>query len=332
LAWFDEWGEERVWPRSIVVPSSKTRQLISFYFFWMGPMFRRLSEWLDLVNRVREHYRKAFGRYPSLFRPKSFGEKMQWRKLFDKNDLFTVFSDKFLVRSYVEERGFGAHLIPVLWVGDDLEQLAFSALNPPFVVKATHGWQQTIFVRNSQFDVDTIKAEANGWLGRCHGVTRLEPGYLRVPHRFIVERLLTCSDGRPPAEYKLFVFDGVAQVINCIITEPDRSSRSSFHRSNWERLAWQGLRTPLPGDPPKPTNLQTMIDLAEGLGRDLDHVRVDLYDCDGKIYVGELTVYSWSGWNNLKPQAADVELGSFWKIRSPTSRAWKAIAFSSWGS
>ncbi len=298
-------------------------------------MFRRVRQfcdWLDRIHCVRERYRRKFYRYPSLLRPKSFGEKMQWRKLFDDNPLFTVFSDKSQSRSYVEERGFGAHLIPVLWVGSDLDQLDLHALPLPYVIKSAHGWQQTIFVRDSNFDAAAIKDQLKGWLKYCHGTRNLEPGYLKVPRRIIVESLLDCADGRPPAEYKLFVFDGVAQVINCIITEPDRTSRSSFHRTNWERLPWRGHRTPLEGYPPKPPNLQTMIDVAEGLGRDLDHVRVDLYDCDGKIYVGEITIYSWGGWKNLKPEIADVELGSYWNIRSPASRAWQAVAYSSWGS
>jgi len=295
------------------------------------PMFLRLSDWLDRIHKVREHYRKKFGSYPNLFRPKSFGEKMQWRKLFDNNALFTVFSDKYEVRSYVEERGFGEHLVPVLWVGDDLEQLHLHALSPPFVIKSTHGWHQTIIVRDSEFDAEAIKTEIGGWLKHCHGSNEVEPGYLKVPRRIIVEKLLMSTDGRPPNEYKLFVFDGVVQVINRIVTEHDRSAHSSFHRKNWERLAWRGHRNPLEGNAPQPENLQTMIDIAEGLGRGLDHVRVDLYDCDGRIYVGEITIYSWSGWNNLKPETADTELGSYWTIKSPASRAWQAVTRSSWG-
>src|SRR5690606_20361837 len=111
----------------------------------------------------------------------------------------------------------------------------------------------------------------------------------------------------------------------------DRTAQSSFHRKNWERLQWQGHRTPLKEDPAKPAQLELMIDIAETLGHGLDHVRVDLYECRGKIYVGEITIYSWGGKNNLKPQAADIELGSYWKIKSPAARAVRAIAFTTWG-
>lgn len=294
-------------------------------------MFRRLGDWLNRISLVRELYRRKFGRYPRLFRPASFGEKMQWRKLFDTNELFTVFSDKFQVRSFIEERGFGAHLVPVLWLGDDLEKLDLTTIGLPFVIKSTHGWKQTIIVDQPGYDADAIKTEISGWLRHCHGSLSIEPGYLKVPRRIIVERLLTVEDGRPPIEYKLFVFDGVVRVINSIVTGKDRKSRSSFHRKNWERLPWLGRRTPLQDDPPQPRDLQTMLDIAEALGRDLDHVRVDLYACRGEIFVGEITIYSWGGWNNLKPETADVELGSFWKVRSPTARAWHAIAFSTWG-
>jgi hypothetical protein len=294
-------------------------------------MFWRLSDWLIRILKVRRFYRKAFGRAPSLFSPKSFGEKMQWRKLFDNNELFTVFSDKLRVRSFIAERGFGAHLVPVRWSGENVEDLDLSTIPLPFVIKSTHGWHQTIIVTDSNFDAAAIKSEIKDWLLHCHGTRTFEPGYLNVPRRLIVEELLTRENGQPPVEYKLFVFDGVVHVINTIVTETDRTAQSSFHRRTWDRLEWQGHRAPLKGDPPKPGNLRAMIDMAEGLGRGLDHVRVDLYECRGQIYVGEITIYSWRGGNNLKPEKADIELGSYWKINSPATRAMRAIAFSSWG-
>ena len=48
------------------------------------------------------------------------------------------------------------------------------------------------------------------------------------------------------------------------------------------------VATPLP---PRPANLDRMMDMARELGRDTDMVRVDLYDVDGQVYFGELTPY-----------------------------------------
>jgi hypothetical protein len=56
-------------------------------------------------------------------------------------------------------------------------------------------------------------------------------------------------------------------------------------------------------------------------GRGLDHVRVDLYDTDDHIYVGELTLYSWSGLMFFTSEEPDRALGSCWKLRWPLLRA-----------
>jgi TupA-like ATPgrasp len=68
-----------------------------------------------------------------------------------------------------------------------------------------------------------------------------------------------------------------------------------------------------------------MIDIAERLGADFDHVRVDLYDCDDVIYVGELTLYSHSGLYVAKPDEADLILGKSWPLKSPARRALRAV-------
>lgn len=53
-----------------------------------------------------------------------------------------------------------------------------------------------------------------------------------------------------------------------------------------------------------------MLEYAECLSEDFPHVRVDLYNVDGKIYFGELTFYHASGYQKFIPDAFDFELGN----------------------
>ena len=57
-----------------------------------------------------------------------------------------------------------------------------------------------------------------------------------------------------------------------------------------------------------------MLKLVEKLSKPFDHVRVDLYNLNGKIYFGELTHYPLSGMG--KPNSVNFELGRHWKIKS----------------
>ena len=43
----------------------------------------------------------------------------------------------------------------------------------------------------------------------------------------------------------------------------------------------------------------------------MPHVRVDLYDIDGRIYFGEYTFYHMSGFQPFKPEEWDYTFGSW---------------------
>ena len=59
----------------------------------------------------------------------------------------------------------------------------------------------------------------------------------------------------------------------------------------------------------KSKNYEEMVEIARKLSADFPHVRVDLYNIDGKIYFGELTFYDGSGYFHYDPDEFDFEMG-----------------------
>ena len=57
-----------------------------------------------------------------------------------------------------------------------------------------------------------------------------------------------------------------------------------------------------------------MIRLAEKLAEDFDFIRVDMYNIDGRLYVGELTCYPGGGQIRWIPREYDYWLGSMWRL------------------
>jgi hypothetical protein len=55
-----------------------------------------------------------------------------------------------------------------------------------------------------------------------------------------------------------------------------------------------------------------MIEIAELLGSEIDHIRVDLYDVEGRIVFGELTNYSAAGRQKYNPESFNFEIGKSW--------------------
>lgn len=62
-----------------------------------------------------------------------------------------------------------------------------------------------------------------------------------------------------------------------------------------------------------PKNFKNMVDIAKKLCEGFEHVRVDLYNIDGKIYFGEMTFTNGSGFETITPEEYDYKLGELWK-------------------
>jgi hypothetical protein len=197
----------------------------------------------DIV-RILKRYRRAHGRYPSLFRPQRFSEKIQWRKLFDPSPLYSVFCDKLACRDFIEARLGPGHLPPLLWSGDDPAALPLERLPVPFVVKCAHGSGMNVFVDDpTRADFVGIRAKLAAWQAQNFGRALQEPGYVPVPPRLLVEAMLTEDDGALPAGYKLFLFDGRVELIMVRINDGPDSHRAPTSASMLRSI---GGRCPRP--------------------------------------------------------------------------------------
>lgn len=296
-------------------------------FEWVLP--RRIREWLAAIDRVKAMYRAHSGREPSIFVPRRFTEKMQWRKLFDLNPLFAVFCDKYESHRYVAERLGPGMQADIYFIGDDPATVPLDTLPRPFVLKSTHACEHVAVVKVGEvIDEEALREKMRGWLSVNHGSTMMEPGYENIRHRLIVEEFLGDPDGEPFQERKIFCFDGKARFIESVaVTGPQRLRQTQFHTADWTRLYWKTLREPYPGVMLRPPRLDDMIATAERLAAGFDFLRIDLYDGGDRFWVGEVTPYSWSGLVNYTPDEADTVLGCAWRLRSKHYRAAFAILF-----
>jgi len=64
-----------------------------------------------------------------------------------------------------------------------------------------------------------------------------------------------------------------------------------------------------------PVNFEKMKELATILSDGFSHVRVDLYNVDGKVYFGEMTFTNGSGMDPIIPEQYDKVLGDMWKLK-----------------
>ena len=265
----------------------------------------------DLVFAVR-HYRHAHGVYPRLLRPRTLNEKILRRKMFDHRPLFTTFADKYAVRNFVAER-LGPEILPRLhYVTTDPATIPFDSLPQKFVVKPTHGSGWVRVVRDKDaIDRQELIRTCERWLGSSYYEFLRERGYKDVPRRIMIEEFIDDGSGDTPTDYKFFTFHGKVHLIQ-IDTSRFSGHRRSMYDPQWRdtgtRVNYDRIEVPLP----RPANLELLLQTAAVLGRDLDFVRVDLYDVGSRIYFGEMTPTPGCGALRFEPELMDYRLGTYW--------------------
>lgn len=283
----------------------------------------RVNSKLGLYNNMDdkkfiEKMFKATMDYPlNLENPKSFNEKLQWLKLYDRNPLYTKLVDKYEVREYISEKIGEDYLIPLLGVWDDPEDIDFDSLPNKFVLKCNHnsGLGMCICTDKSKIDIKKVKNELKSGLAQNYYLNGREWPYKNVSRKIICEKYMTDETGKNLRDYKFYCFDGKPKIVGIYQDRnSDKETTGDFFDMNFE---WVDLKFGMPNalnKPQKPQKFQEMIKIAEILSEGMPEVRVDLYISNNKIYFGELTFFDGGGFDKIEPLEWDYKLGSWIKL------------------
>ncbi|MEA5446114.1 ATP-grasp fold amidoligase family protein [Gammaproteobacteria bacterium AB-CW1] len=272
----------------------------------------------------RRRFKRDVGYWPRLRRPRSYNEKIVWRKLFDRNPQLARVTDKWLLRGYaIEQLGrerAEEHLVPLYGLYNKPEAMTEADLARPCVIKPTHSSGRVmLFPEGLDRDIGEVRERVAHWLAEpAHRIRHHEWAYSQLKPRVMVEAWLEGENGQPPPDYKFLVFGGRTRLIQVHQDRFGNHCRSEFDR-DWRFLEVDGDGRG--SDPlPCPERYPEMLALAERLAQPFDFMRVDLYLVGGRIYLGELTAYPGSGRRCFDPSQFDFELGRHWRLPGPGVR------------
>lgn len=266
--------------------------------------------YLKILFYVRMRYRL------NLDNPKSFNEKLQWLKLYDRDPAYTSMVDKYAVRHYIKEKIGEEYLIPLLGVWNSFDEIDFNKLPNQFVLKCTHDSGGVVICKNkNNFNIEIARKKINKSLKRNFYFHTREWPYKDIEPKIICEQYMVDESEKELKDYKFMCFNGQTK---CLFVCKNRNSESGlnvdFYDMEWRPMPFERHYPNSGTSTPKPKTFNKMIELAEVLSKGIPFLRVDFYEVEGKIYFGELTFYPGSGYEEFTPKHYDYKLGSWLEL------------------
>jgi hypothetical protein len=307
--------------------SPKMIDVLIFLLVYLWVMVKYPDQ-VDFYN----HWNRTTKLPPHPVIPRCINDKFLWRKLFDHNPEFTTISDKLAVKDWVVNENIEVSTAKTLWWGYDARQIPPDILSGDVVVKANHGWNMNIIIRQGNFDHDDLVEKANGFLHQNHGAEHMQWGYLNVPRKLFVEEYLS-TDENPVIELKYYTFGSRLERLIVIydrfgkiaadVWMPDENG--IFYLTD-EKSDVSKIQRRLP----LPPSAERAEKIARKIGSRFDHMRVDIYTNGQEIWLSELTIYSLAGHIPKYGEDLDVQMNAAWDIRnswflSTPQKGWRAL-------
>lgn len=287
-------------------PSEVAKIVLTNYFTWLPDKI-----YLSLL------YRCFMGKFPNLAKPKTFCEKIQWLKLYNRKLEYTTMVDKYAVKKYVADRIGEQHIIPLLGVWDRPEDIDYDTLPNQFVLKTSQGGGgvSIIFCKDKdKFDKGKAALELRQML-KCDIYRSMrEWPYKNASRKIIAEPFMVDETGCELRDYKVLNFNGEPKYI-----EVD-SGRFGKHTRNIYDTEWNLLDISIGyvSDHSivinKPKQLDKMLEFARIFSKGIPFLRTDFYVINDQIYFGELTFFQRSGFTKFWPSELDIKLGELIKL------------------
>ena len=254
----------------------------------------------------------------NLDNPKTIQDKINWLKLFDSTPLKTRCADKILVHEYCKEKLGEDICIPIIKTYNKAEDIKWDELPDQFVIKCNHGSGMNIIVKDKKkLDKGAARAKLAKWLK--HDFTfdnGYEMHYHNIKRKILAEKFM--SDGHADlVDFKIFCFNGVPKM--CLVIG-NRNSKTGSYRNyydmdfNFINLSKTRHKNNPKIRDKKPEQFEKMKEYAAKLSEDFKFVRVDFYEIDGKVYLGELTFTPASGLFNYTDKKKEIEIGNLLKL------------------
>lgn len=256
-------------------------------------------------------FKKRMGYNLNLKNPKTFNEKLQWLKLYDRNPEYTKMVDKIQAKEYVASIIGPEHIISTLGIWDDPSKINYDELPEQFVIKCNHnsGTGMYICKDKSKMDINAVNEGLRKGLNENFYKYGREWPYKNITRKIICEEYITdMPNSNNLTDYKFFCFNGKVDCVMLCLERNSGNTKFYFFDKDWslKRINIRGKNAPKDFTIKKPSCMDEMFEIAAKLSKGLPFVRVDLYQSNDFVFFGELTFFPDCGFDsNLLPETDD---------------------------
>ena len=124
--------------------------------------FKNFMNLIGFIDSIRFNYTYKKLNYSH---PQTFSEKLNYLKIFYRNNLGSIVADKVRVRAYVKDIIGQKYLIPVIKIYNNASEINFNELPQKFILKTNHGSGWNIICTNKNLlDEQVVKRKFERWL------------------------------------------------------------------------------------------------------------------------------------------------------------------------
>lgn len=270
--------------------------------------------WMDDEKYIKKMYKAKIRNELNLDEPSTYNEKLQWLKLHDRNPLYHILVDKYEVKNYVANIIGQEHIIPTLGLWEKFDDIDFNLLPNKFVLKCTHDSGGVVICKDKKtFNIDEARKKINKSLNNNYYWLYREWPYKNLVPRIIAEENITPEFCDELDDYKMLCFNGKFEYVMVCEGRHSKEGIKFYHFDkdwNYYPFVFYNDLDKKNFDYLKPKNYEKMIEIANLLGKGFAHVRIDLYNIEGIIYFGEITLYQAGGFDMDYTEDAQVILGN----------------------
>lgn len=275
---------------------------------------RGLFNWMSDELYIKIAHKIKLGEKLDLEHPQTYNQKLQWLKLYDRNPIYSSLADKYDVRGFISEVIGEDYLIPLISSWNNVNEIDFESLPNQFVLKCTHDSGGIVICKDkSHFNISKAKKKLKKSMKHNFYWGQREWIYKDIHPRIVAEKYMEDKETNELRDYKFFCFNGVVKAL-FIASDRGQDTRFDFFDTKFNHMPLKQYYPNANKEIKKPINFNKMISIAEVLSKGIPHVRVDLYEINGKVYFGEMTFFHFSGWKKFDPHYYDELFGSWLKL------------------